>query len=44
MGIFKPSDRQNENFNNHKQLIIQKFFMASCIEEIYVKVLDKQAS
>ena len=41
--FFKPSDRQNENFNNHKQLIIQIIFMASCIEEIYLKVLDKQA-
>ena len=40
------SNRQagNGNFNNHKQLIIQMIFMASCIEEVYLKVLDKQAS
>ena len=42
--FFKPSNRQNGNFSNHKQLIIQMIFMASCIEEIYLKVLDKQAS
>ena len=40
--VFKPSNRQNGDFNNHKQLIIQMIFMASCIEEIYLKVLDKQ--
>ena len=40
--FFKPSNRQNGDFNNHKQLIIQMIFMASCIEEIYLKVLDKQ--
>ena len=42
--FFKPSNGQNGNFNNDKQLIIQMIFMASCIEEIYLKVLDKQAS
>ena len=42
--FFKPSNGQNGNFNNNKQLIIQMIFMASCIEEIYLKVLDKQAS
>ena len=33
--FFKPSNGQNGNFNNHKQLITQMIFMASCIEEIY---------
>ena len=42
--FFKPSNGQNENFNNHKQLIIQMIFMARCIEEVYLKLLDKQAS
>ena len=42
--FFKPSNGQNGNFNNHKQLIIQIIFMASCSEEVYVKVLEKQAS
>ena len=42
--FLKPSNRQNGNFNIHKQMIIQMIFMASCIEEIYLKVLDKQAS
>ena len=42
--FFKPSNGQNGNFNNNKQLIIQMIFMASCIEEIYLKVLDKQSS
>ena len=35
--FFKPSNGQNGNFNNHKQLIIQLIFMAICIEEIYLK-------
>ena len=39
--FLKPSNRQNGNFNIHKQMIIQMIFMASCIEEIYLKVLDK---
>ena len=39
--FFKPSNRQNGNFSNDKELIIQMIFMASCIEEIYLKVLDK---
>ena len=39
--FLKLSNRQNGNFNIHKQLIIQMIFMASCIEEIYLKVLDK---
>ena len=44
-GIFlKLSDGQNGNFNNHNQLIIQMICIASCIEEIYLKVLDKQSS
>ena len=42
--FFKSSNGQNGNFNNHKQLIIQMIFMASCIEGIYFKVLDKQAA
>ena len=42
--FFKPSNKPNWKFNNHKQLIIQMMFMASCIEEIYLKVMDKQAS
>ena len=42
--FFRPWNGKNWNFNNHKQLIIQMIIMASCIKEIYLKVLGKQAS
>ena len=42
--FFKLSKEQNGNFNNRNQLIIQMIFMTSCTEEIYLEVLDKQAS
>ena len=42
--IFQNFKRLKWKFNKHKKLIIQMIFIASCIEEIYLNILDKQPS